>query len=148
MLGSFLGPTGVSLSLPATSLVAGSGAGEQETRHRAVYLVGGAALLVGLLAGIAADLAEIIPAALLLTLAGLSLVDVLADALQRLTAGPLLLGPLFAFAIALSDISFLGFGNYFWSLVIGTGISILLEAEEFWSLRGEEHREGDEQKGH
>jgi benzoate membrane transport protein len=135
MLGSFLGPTGISLSLPATSLVAGSGAGEHEIRHRSVYLASGAALLVGLLAGIAAGLAAVIPLVLLLTLAGLSVVDVLGNALKRITQGPLLLGPLFAFAVALSEISFLGFSNYFWSLVIGTGISLLLERDELRALR-------------
>jgi benzoate membrane transport protein len=135
MLGSFLGPTGVSLSLPATSLVAGSEAGDREIRHRSVYLVGGAGLLVGLLASIAAGLLEIIPSALLLTLAGLAVVDVLANALKRVTEGPLLLGPLFAFAIALSDISFLSLGNYFWSLVIGTAVSLLLERDGLRALR-------------
>ena len=137
MLGSFLGPTGVSLSLPATSLVAGPGAGDREIRHRTVYLVAGAALLVGLLAGVAAGLLEIIPASLLATLAGLALVDVLANAVKQVTAGPLLLGPLFAFAIALSEIEFLGFGNYFWSLVIGTAISLLLEREGLRAYRSE-----------
>jgi len=135
ILGSFLGPTGVSLSLPATSLMAGPGAGEHAIRHRSVYLAGGAALLIGLLAGVAAGLAGIIPAALLLTLAGLSVVDVLANALKQATQGPLFLGPLFAFAIALSEISFLGFGNYFWSLVIGTAVSLLLEGDELRVLR-------------
>lgn len=61
MLGSFLGPTGISLSLPVTSLVAGPEAGKHEIRHRAVYLAAGAALLVGLLAGTAAALADVIP---------------------------------------------------------------------------------------
>jgi benzoate membrane transport protein len=135
MIGSLLGPNGVSLSLPATSLVAGPGAGEHEIRHRAVYLAAGASLLVGLLAGVAAGLASAIPASLLLALAGLSLVSVLRNALERVTEGPLLLGPLFAFAIALSEISFLGFGSYFWSLVIGTGISMLLERDALRALR-------------
>lgn len=135
MLGSLLGPTGVSLSLPATSLVAGEGAGEHAVRHRSVYIVAAAALLTGLLAGIAAHLPDIIPLPLLLSLAGLALVDVLGSALKRITQGPLVLGPLFAFAIALSDISLLGFSNYFWSLVIGTAVSLLLERE---ALRGNE----------
>jgi benzoate membrane transport protein len=137
MLGSFLGPIGVSLSLPATSLVAGPGAGDPEIRHRAVYLVGGAGLLIGLLAGVAAGLSEVIPTVLLATLAGLALVDVLANAVKQVTAGPLLLGPLFAFAIALSQIEFLGFGNYFWSLVIGTAISLLLEREGLVAYRSQ-----------
>lgn len=135
LLGSLLGPTGVSLALPATSLVAGPGAGEHEIRHRSVYLAGGAALLIGLLAGVAAGLAGMIPKPLLLTLAGLALVDVLGNALKEATQGPLFLGPLFALAIALSDVSFLGFGNYFWSLVIGTAVSLLLEGKELRALR-------------
>jgi benzoate membrane transport protein len=135
MVGSFLGPTGVSLALPTTSLMAGEGAGEHEIRHRAVLIAGSAALLTGLLAGFAVGLAEVIPAALLATLAGLALVNVLANALQQITRGPLLLGPLFAFAIALSNISFLGFGPYFWSLVIGTGVSLLLEGDGIRALR-------------
>ena len=141
MLGSLLGPTGVSLSLPATSLVAGSQAGDHKIRHRSVYLVGSAGLLIGLLAGVAAGLLDLVPSALLVTLAGLAVVDVLADAVKRVTSGPLLLGPLFAFAIALSDISFLGFGNFFWSLVIGTGISLLLERDGLRQLREEGEKE-------
>lgn len=135
MLGSLLGPTGVSLSLPATSVVAGEGAGAPEIRHRSIYMVSIAALLLGTLAGIAAGLVGLIPSSLLVTLAGLSLVDVLTNAIQRVADGPLLLGPVFAFAIALSNISFLGFGNYFWSLVIGAAVSLLLERDEFLKLR-------------
>lgn len=137
MLGSLLGPTGVSLSLPATSLVAGADAGEQSLRHRSVYLVAVAALVVAVLASMAAALPEIIPPALLVTLAGLAVVNVLAGALQQITQGPLLLGPLFAFAIALSEISFLGFGNFFWALVIGTVVSLLLERDGLRSMREE-----------
>jgi benzoate membrane transport protein len=141
ILGSFLGPTGISLSLPATSVIAGSEAGEHGIRHRGVYLSGVVAVLVGLLAGVVADLVKLVPSALLLTLAGLAVVDVLANALKRATEGPLLLGPLFAFAIALSDISFLGFGNYFWSLVIGTGISLLLERDGLRALHKKKEAE-------
>jgi benzoate membrane transport protein len=135
LLGSLLGPTAVSLSLPVTALVAGPDAGEHQLRHRAVYLASGPVLLIALLAGIAADLPAIIPLPLLLTLAGLAVVDLLASTLQQITQGPLLLGPLFAFAIALSEISVLGFGPFFWALVIGTGISLLLERDELQMLR-------------
>lgn len=135
LLGSLLGPTAVSLSLPVTALVAGPGAGEHQFRHRAVYLASGPVLLIALLAGIAADLPEIVPLPLLLALAGLAVVDLLADALRQITQGPLVLGPLFAFAISLSEISILGFGPFFWALVIGTGISLLLERDELQMLR-------------
>jgi len=134
MIGSLLGPTGISLSLPATSLVAGAEAGEHDKRHLSVYMACCVALLVGLLAGIAVDVASILPLVLLLTLAGISVVDVLGTAIKRLTEGPLFLGPLFAFVVAMSDISFLGFGPFFWSPAIGTGISLLLERDELRKL--------------
>ncbi len=134
-LGSLLGPTAVSLSLPVTALVAGPEAGEHQLRHRAVYLASGPVLLIALMAGIAADVPAIIPLPLLLTLAGLAVVDLLASTLQQIIQGPLLLGPLFAFAIALSEISLLGFGPFFWALLIGTGISMLLERDGLQMLR-------------
>jgi len=140
IVGSLLGPTGISLSLPATSLMADPGAGDHDIRHRSVYLAGGAALLIGLLAGVAASRTGIIPPALLLTLSGLSVLDVLGHALKEATQGPLFLGPVFALVIALSEISFLGLGNYFWSLVIGSAVSMLLEREEMRLLR----KKGDE----
>ena len=135
LVGSLLGPTAVSLSLPATAIAAGPEAGEHRLRHRSVYLASAAVVMIGLLAGIAAELPEIIPLGLLLALAGLAVIGVLANALQQIAQGPLLLGPLFAFAIALSEISILGFGPFFWALVIGTGVSLLLERDKLQMLR-------------
>jgi benzoate membrane transport protein len=132
---SLLGPTAVSLSFPATALAAGPDAGEHEFRHRSVYLASGVMIVIGLLAGIAADLPEIIPSGLLLALAGLAVISVLTNALQQMIRGPLLLGPLFAFAISLSEITILSFGPFFWALVIGTGVSLLLERDELQRLR-------------
>jgi benzoate membrane transport protein len=134
ILGSLLGPTGMSLSLPIASLTAGPDSGEQAIRHRAVYIIGIAAGLTAFFGGVAALLAGIIPRALLLTLAGLAVVDVLVNALQQMAHGPLKIGPMFAFAIGLSKITFLGFDNYFWALVIGTLVSILLEREGLLEL--------------
>lgn len=145
ILGSFVGPIGLSLSLPVTSLVATPAAGKRESRHRAVYLAAGGLVLIALLAGFAAELPQIIPAPLLQALAGLALFNVLLNALQEATQGPLLLGPVIAFAIVLSDVSFLGFGDFFWALVLGTAVSLLLEREEMETLREEaaenEHNE-------
>ena len=66
----------------------------------------------------AADLAVLVPPVLLLTMAGLALLPALTVALREVTAGPLVLGPIFAFTIALSHMSLLGLGPFFWSLVI------------------------------
>lgn len=127
LAGSLLGPTAVSLALPLVSLAAAPEAGEFQVRHRSAYVGATALVLIGLLAGVAAHLPVIVPLPLLVGLAGLSLVPVLASAMQAITRGPLLLGPLFAFVAALSKISFLGFGPFFWSLVLGLLVSLLLE---------------------
>jgi benzoate membrane transport protein len=88
ILGSLLGPIAVSLSLPATSLVAGPEAGERHIRYRSVLVLAGGAILIGLLASLAAVLPEIVPESLLLTLAGLAVVGVLINALKHVTQGP------------------------------------------------------------
>ncbi len=108
VLGSVFGPVAVSLSLPATALTAGPDAGERALRHRA---------------------------ALLVTIIGLAVVGVFASALQQVVAGPLTLGPLFAFGIAVSDLSLLGLGAFFWALVLGVGISRLVEPPAWQQLR-------------
>lgn len=129
VVGSLLGPVAMSLALPATLVVAGPGAGERSSRYRSVTMPIAAGLLIALLAGTAAELAVILPPALLLAIAGLALVPALLAALREISAGPLVLGPLFAFAIALSDLTFLGLGPFFWSLVLGTLTSFFLERE-------------------
>jgi benzoate membrane transport protein len=96
--------------------------------------------LVGILASIAVDLAVIIPYVLLITLAGVSVVDVLSNALRGIAEGPLFLGPLFSFVVAASEISFLGFGPFFWSPAIGTAVTLLLERDELQTL----HKEKEE----
>ena len=134
LFGSLLGPTGVSLSLPATALCAGPDAGDQKIRHWSVYMVAGAALLIALFSGFATELAAIVPEALLVAGVGLAIIGVLSGALQQVAGGPLLLGPIFAFAIALSDISLLGLGPFFWALILGLVASLLLERDAWKAL--------------
>jgi len=127
---SFFGPIAVSLSMPLTSLIAGPDAGEQNKRHRTIYYIHGVALLIAFLAGAAAVIAELIPATLLMALAGLAMLGVFIHALQETIKGPLVLGPVFAFAISVSGLSLFGFGAYFWALMIGIGVSLLLERDK------------------
>ena len=91
--------------------------------------------MIALVAGTAADVAVLVPSILLLALAGLALVGVLVSSLREIARGPLLLGLIFAFAIALSDMRLLDLGPFFWSLVLGTAISLLLEQDEWKRLR-------------
>lgn len=135
MTGSLLGPVGVSMSLPATALVAGPDAGRPEHRYRANLIVCSAFLAMLALAGFAADVIELVPRQMMLAIAGLAVIGVLGMALGQVTAGPLKLGPLFAFAVTLSDISLLGLGPAFWALAIGVLASRLLERDELKALR-------------
>ena len=134
LLGSLLGPMGVSLSLPATALCAGSDAGEHAVRHRSVYLAAAASVAIALLAGFAAELAVIVPAPLLDAVVALAVFGVLTNALKRVASSGMLLGPTFAFAIALSDLTLLGLGSFFWALTIGLAVSLLLERDEWKNL--------------
>ena len=143
ILGSLIGPIGVSLSLPITSLVAGPEAGAVGLRRRAALLAGAGAVVIGLFAGFAAELPAFIPPALLATLAGLALFNVLVNALQKVTEGPLVLGPVSALAVSLSDISLLGFGPFFWALVVGVTVSLLLERDAMRALAREKGGETD-----
>ena len=134
ILGSLLGPMGVSLSLTATALCAGPDAGEHAIRHRSAYMASVGALAIAFLAGFAAGLTNIVPPALLDALVGLAIFGVLTRALHRMAAGPLLLGPIFAFTIALSDLTLFGLGPFFWALVIGLAVSLLLERDQWRQL--------------
>jgi benzoate membrane transport protein len=137
LLGSLFGPVAVSLALPPVLVTAGPAAGERSQRYRSIFLPVAAGLLIALFASTAADLAVLLPPVLLLAIAGLALVPALSAALKEITRGPLVLGPLFAFAIALSDMTLLGLGSFFWSLVLGTLISLLLEREGWKELRAD-----------
>lgn len=133
--GSVLGPTGVSLSLPATALLAGNDAGAHDRRHWAVAIAAGASLLMGATAGLATAVAEAIPEPLLVALVGLAVVGILWTALANVTRGRLTLGPMFAFAISQSELELAGLGPFFWALAGGLAVSILLEGDEWRALR-------------
>jgi benzoate membrane transport protein len=135
LLGSFFGPLCLSLALPPVLVTAGPTAGERSLRYRSIWVPVAAGLLIAIFAATAADLAVLVPPVLLLTMAGLALVPALAVAIREIGAGPLVLGPLFAFAIALSQMTVFGLGPFFWSLVLGTAISLLLERDGWRQLR-------------
>ncbi len=135
LAGSIFGPMGVSLSLPATALIAGPDAGAHPLRHRAALMAGTAAVVLALLAGYASDLENLVDPRLLVAVVGLAVVGVLIGALQQVVSGPLVLGPIFAFGIAMSDLSLLGLGPFFWALAFGLAISRLVERDAWRSYQ-------------
>lgn len=137
LAGSSLGPLGISLSLPATALAAGPHAGERSVRHRAAVIGACGLVVIGLLAGVAAELVEVVPKTFLQGAVGLAVIGLLTMALERIATGPLRLGPLFAFGIALSDLELFGLGPFFWALAGGLLVSLLLEREGWRALGAE-----------
>lgn len=90
---------------------------------------------IALLAGAAAEVALLVPPALLLAVAGLALVPALIAAIKAIASGPLVLGPAFAFAITLSHLSLFGLGAFFSSLILGTLVSRLVEPDGWRQVR-------------
>ncbi len=134
MVGSLLGPTGVSLSLPATALIAGPDAGEHDDRYVTALAAAGLGIAIAVLASVAVQLATAIPAALLATGVALAVIGILENALQRITTGPLKWGPLFAFSIALSDLTLFGLGPFFWAIAGGLIVSLILERDQWKAM--------------
>jgi benzoate membrane transport protein len=134
-LGSLVGAVPVSMASMVMPLLAGPDAGPRPTRHWAAYIVATGLVTVALLGSIAAQLPAIVPISLLLAVAGLALLPVLGQALTALATGPLKLGPLFAFVVAVSEMTLLGLGPLFWALVIGLSVSMLLERKELLDAR-------------
>ena len=137
IVGSFWGPVAVSLALPPVLLTASPEAGPREIRYRSVFLPVSAGLLIAVFASTAAALAVLVPSTLLLTMAGLALLGGLIGAIREIAKGPLVVGPVFAFAISLSEMKLLGLGSFFWALVLGTSVSLLLERDGWRRLRSE-----------
>lgn len=134
LAGSLFGPMGVSLSLPATALTASSVAGEYDIRHAAGYVAGTVGIVIAVMSGFAAELIEFIPRPLLVAVVGLATLGIFAQSLREITKGPLLLGPVVAFAVAVSDIQLMGLGRFFWALVLGLAVSLLLERDGWKEL--------------
>lgn len=133
--GSVFGPLGVSLSLPATALCAGPDAGDHDVRHWSVYIAGAGGVTIGLLASIAVELSAAVPDALLATGVGLAVVEILFASLQEVTRGPLIWGPVFAFAIAQARFTVLGLSEFFWALAGGLLVTLVLERDEWAAWR-------------
>jgi benzoate membrane transport protein len=133
--GSFFGFTPFCMASFLAAPTAGPDAGDHDVRHWSVYFSSVGFLAIAALAGLAADLLRIVPLSILLALAGLALIGVLGSTLREALHGPLVLGPLFTFAVAASHLSYLGFGPLFWSLVIGTATSLVLERDHLRALR-------------
>jgi benzoate membrane transport protein len=127
--GSLLGAIPLAFSVNLNAMTLGEEAGDRERRHWSVYASAVGFLIIAGAAAIAADLPNLIPMSLLLSVAALALLGVFIQMLGEMTRGPILIGPVVALAVSLSDLSLLGLGAFFWALVLGTLITRILEPD-------------------
>ena len=109
------------------AILAGDDAGPRDQRYVANLIASLFALFLALSAMTASALLEVFPISLVASLAGLAILSVLMDALQKTVATDLRLGAFFALIIAASPFTILGIGSAFWALVGGFLVSLLLE---------------------
>ena len=109
------------------AILAGDDAGPRDQRYVANLIASLFALFLALSAMTASALLEVFPISLVASFAGLAILSVLMDALQKTVATDLRLGAFFALIIAASPFTILGIGSAFWALVGGFLVSLLLE---------------------
>ena len=144
IIGSLFGPMAVAIPTPVLPIIGGPDAGPIEHRYRASVASSVSWLVIALGAATAAPLAMFLPRGLIVSVAGLALLSVLAASLRDLVTGPLTLAPVVAFAVVMSDIALIGLGPFFWGLVLGTSISLVVEREGWKRLQDSASAESDQ----
>lgn len=124
---------------PMTAICASAEAGENKDGRFAASFVNGLCFIIfGLLGSFTMAFIGMVPSALVNTLAGLAMVNVLINSLQEaFGSGRCKLGAFFALVIGASGISLLSIGSAFWALVGGVVVSLIMEKKDFdYYLKG------------
>jgi len=82
------------------------------------------------------SLIGILPASYIYALAGLAILSALQDAFEKAFSSKLRFGALIAFGVAVTPFSIAGITSAFWAIVVGLGVSFLLERKDLkdhWS---------------
>jgi len=131
MLAASVGTVSTCLTGPTNALISSSGA--RSSHFAAGIVVGGLALLFGIFAPAFTQWMLACPPAFIATLAGLAMLKVLQTAFASAFTGKFQLSALITFLVTLSGITLFNIGAPFWGLVIGTGVSWLIERDDYRS---------------
>jgi benzoate membrane transport protein len=110
-----------------------SGSGTKERHDTAGLLVGGLALVFGLMSPVFTHLMLATPRAFIATLAGLAMLRVLQSAFSVAFKDRFTFGALLTFIITVANVAIFNIGAPFWGLVSGFACSWLLERTDFQS---------------
>jgi benzoate membrane transport protein len=124
-----MGGHGVNLSTPMAAICSAPDSHpDKELRYGAVVINGAFFILFGTMGLTVLSVIEIMPRGLILAIAGLAMLPIVLTSFQQsIGTGRRPLGCLFALIIAASNVSWLGIGAAFWSLILATLISYGLE---------------------
>jgi len=127
---AFTGTVSSCLTGPVNAIISGSG--EKHRHYAAGVLVGILAVLFGLMSTSFTRLLLATPPAFIAALGGLAMLRVLQTAFATaFGGGRFALGALVTFLVTVADVPIFNIGAAFWGLVLGCGVSLLLERKDF-----------------
>ena len=126
---ALLGSVSTCLTGPVNAIISSSG--EKHRHYTAGIFVGLLALAFGLLSPLFVRLLLSTPPAFIAALGGLAMLRVLQTAFGVAFGGRFALGALVTFLVTVADVTIFNIGAAFWGLVIGFGVSWLLERKDF-----------------
>lgn len=129
MLAALVGTVSTCLTGPVNAIISASG--ERRRHYTAGLAVGVLALAFGSFAPVFTRLMLAAPPAFISALAGLAMLRVLQTAFNVAFRARFTLGALVTFIVTVADVPIFSIGAPFWGLVIGYGVSRLLERQDF-----------------
>nr|WP_300314236.1 benzoate/H(+) symporter BenE family transporter [Halomonas sp.] len=131
MISAFFNLHSTCIAAPMTGICSGPEAGKHDKRWVAAVIAGAIFIIAAPFYGFVVSLIEAMPKYFIAIVAGLALLRVISSAMEMTFCGKHQVGALFSFLIAVSGLQILGIGASFWALVLGAGISMLVEFKDF-----------------
>lgn len=133
MAAALFGGHSANIAGPMTAICSSEEAGEnQDTRYIASIINGLIFIIFGVFASIALNLVTILPRAFISLIAALSMLGVLTKSLEKtFSTSRFKMGSIFAFVIAISNISIFNIGAPVWALIIGFIVALISERKDF-----------------
>src|SRR5262249_28135311 len=133
LISALVGSVSTCLTGPVNAIITSAG---DRGRHYAAGVLGGLfAVLVGIFAAMVTRLGPGHPKALHATLAGLALLRVLERAFAVSFKGGFTLGATVCFLVTVANVPIFSIGAPFWAVLIGLGVSWVLERSDFKLLQ-------------
>lgn len=136
LIAPWFGGHNANIAGPMTAFCSGPDAGDPKGRYVAAIWNGILFAALGLFAPAAISMIHLLPKEIILLLVGLCLMGIIIDALtQSFGSKKFRIGCFTAFVIAMSGMTMFTVGAAFWSLVLGTIVSLIIEKKDFEEIK-------------